>query len=99
MFTIYWAFCAVYLVRCALELSAVDFGVIEGLRPVERQKELVASGKSQTMNSRHLTGHAIDVFAYPTSAGSWEWKYYEQIASAFKQASKDIGVPIEWGGD
>ncbi|AJJ02046.1 D-alanyl-D-alanine carboxypeptidase family protein [Yersinia pseudotuberculosis] len=89
----------VKVVRRALELSVVDFGVIEGLRTVERQKWLVATGKSQTMNGRHLTGHAIDVFAYPTVGGSWEWKYYEQIASAFKQAAKDVGVPIEWGGD
>lgn len=89
----------VQVVRRALELSPVDFGVTEGLRTVERQKELVAKGASQTMNSRHITGHAIDVFAYPTVSGSWEWKYYEQIATAFKQAAKDIGVPIEWGGD
>ncbi|BFI69649.1 M15 family metallopeptidase [Yersinia pseudotuberculosis] len=89
----------VQVVRRALELSAVDFGVIEGLRTVERQKELVAKGASQTMNSRHITGHAIDVFAYPAASGSWEWKYYEQIATAFKLAAKDVGVNIEWGGD
>ncbi|HFI1933472.1 TPA: M15 family metallopeptidase [Yersinia enterocolitica] len=89
----------VKVVRRALELSPVDFGVTEGLRTVERQKELVAKGASQTMNSRHITGHAIDVFAYPTAIGSWEWKYYEQIATAFKLAAKDVGVPIEWGGD
>lgn len=89
----------VQVVRRALELSPVDFGVTEGLRTVERQKELVAKGASQTMNSRHITGHAIDVFAYPTATGSWEWKYYEQIATAFKLAAKDVGVPIEWGGD
>ncbi|MDN0092724.1 M15 family metallopeptidase, partial [Yersinia ruckeri] len=56
----------VKVVRRALELSPVDFGVTEGLRTIARQKELVAAGKSQTMNSRHITGHAIDVFAYPT---------------------------------
>ncbi|HHZ4751476.1 TPA: M15 family metallopeptidase [Yersinia enterocolitica] len=89
----------VKVVRRALELSPVDFGVTEGLRTVERQKELVAKGASQTMNSRHITGHAIDVFSYPTATGSWEWKYYEQIATAFKLAAKDVGVPIEWGGD
>ncbi len=91
----------VQVVRRALELSAVDFGVIEGLRTVERQRELfnAVPKKTQTMNSRHITGHAIDVFAYPTANGSWEWKYYEQIAAAFKRASKDVGVNIEWGGD
>lgn len=89
----------VKVVRRALELSPVDFGITEGLRTVERQRQLVATGKSQTMNSRHISGHAIDVFAYPTSSGSWEWKYYEQIANVFKQASKELNIPIEWGGD
>jgi len=89
----------VKIVRRALQLSPVDFGITEGLRTVERQRQLVAAGKSQTMNSRHISGHAVDVFAYPTSAGSWEWKYYEQIATAFKQAAKELDIPVEWGGD
>lgn len=89
----------VKVVRRALQLSPIDFGITEGLRTKERQTQLVIEGKSQTMNSRHITGHAVDVFAYPTSAGSWEWKYYEQIAVAFKQAAKELVIPIEWGGD
>ena len=89
----------VKIVHRALQLSPVDFGITEGLRTVERQRQLVAAGKSQTMNSRHISGHAVDVFAYPTSAGSWEWKYYEQIATAFKQAAKELDIPVEWGGD
>ena len=89
----------VKIVRRALQLSPVDFGITEGLRTVERQRQLVAAGISQTMNSRHISGHAVDVFAYPTSAGSWEWKYYEQIATAFKQAAKELNIPVEWGGD
>lgn len=89
----------VKVVRRALQLSAVDFGITEGLRSVERQKQLVAEGKSQTMNSRHLSGHAVDVFAYPTPAGSWDWKFYQKISEAFKQAGKELNIPIEWGGD
>ncbi|EAS0402916.1 M15 family metallopeptidase [Salmonella enterica] len=89
----------VKVVRLALELSPVDFGITEGLRTVERQKQLVADGKSQTMNSRHISGHAVDVFAYPTPAGSWDWQYYQQISQAFKLAGKNLGIPVEWGGD
>ncbi|HEY3591739.1 MAG TPA: M15 family metallopeptidase [Buttiauxella sp.] len=89
----------VTVVRRALELSPIDFGITEGLRTVARQKELLAAGKSQTMNSRHITGHAVDVFAFPTPSGSWEWKYYKQIANSVKQAAKDLNIPIEWGGD
>ncbi len=59
-----------------LEISEVDFGITEGLRSRYRQKQLVATGKSQTMNSRHLTGHAVDVVAYIGSQVSWEWPLY-----------------------
>ncbi len=89
----------VAVVRRALELSDVDFGITEGLRTEERQKQLVAEGKSQTMNSRHLTGNAVDVVAYVGSAISWDWPLYEQIARAFKQAAAELGIAIEWGGD
>lgn len=89
------------LARVALSLSGVDFGITEGLRTKERQRELVAAGKSQTMRSRHLTGHAVDVYAYPPGmpGGCWDWKWYEQIATAFQLASQQTGIPIEWGGD
>ncbi|HEI8502941.1 TPA: M15 family metallopeptidase [Serratia marcescens] len=89
----------VAVVRRALELSSVDFGITEGLRSGERQKKMVAAGASQTMNSRHLTGHAVDVVAYLGANISWDWKYYEQIAAAFKQAGKELGTVIEWGDD
>ncbi|MDN7933678.1 M15 family metallopeptidase [Burkholderia metallica] len=89
----------VKVVRRALERSEVDFGITEGMRTRERQRELVAAKKSQTMNSRHLTGHAVDVMAYVNGAGTWEWKYYEDIARAFKQAAAELGIPIVWGGD
>ncbi|HEI9781990.1 TPA: M15 family metallopeptidase [Serratia marcescens] len=85
--------------RRALELSPVDFGITEGLRTMERQREMLRTGKSQTLKSRHLTGHAVDVVAYLGANISWEWKYYEQIAAAFKQAGKELGAVIEWGGD
>lgn len=90
----------VRLARRALEISDVDFGVTEGLRTEERQRQLVAEGKSQTMNSSHLTGDAIDVVAYlgPKEI-SWEWKYYEQIAAAFRAASAELCIPVEWGGE
>lgn len=89
----------VKIARRALQLSPVDFGITEGLRTQERQKQLVAEGKSQTMNSRHLTGHAVDVYAYPTPEGSWDMTYYRQIAEAFKAASVELAIPVEWGGN
>lgn len=89
----------VKLVRRALELTAVDFVVIEGKRTKERQRELVAAGKSRTMNSRHLTGHAVDVAALDKYKVSWSLPLYRKIADAFKAASAELGIPIEWGGE
>ncbi|HAP0139733.1 TPA: M15 family metallopeptidase [Escherichia coli] len=89
----------VAVVRRALELSEVDFGITEGLRTKERQKQLVAEGRSQTMNSRHLTGDAVDVVAYVGGNVSWDWPLYGKIAQAFKQAAEELNTPVEWGGD
>lgn len=84
----------------ALHTSPVDFIVIEGLRTRERQSELVASGASRTMNSRHLTGHAVDLLPIgPNGRGEFAWPLYERLAPAVKQAAEDLGVAIKWGGD
>jgi peptidoglycan L-alanyl-D-glutamate endopeptidase CwlK len=89
----------VEVVHRAAEISPVYFVVTEGLRTVQRQAELVAKGASKTMNSKHITGRAIDVAAFPNGKLSWEWKYYTVISQAFKQAAKELEVPIKWGGD
>jgi len=89
----------VQVVKRAIELTTIDFGVTEGLRTVERQKELFAAGKSQTMKSKHIVGRAVDLVAMPNGRVSWEWKYYIHIATAMKEAAKELAVDIEWGGD
>ncbi|WP_127960163.1 M15 family metallopeptidase [Serratia microhaemolytica] len=89
----------VRVARLALQLSPIDFAITEGVRSLERQQQLVATGKSQTLNSRHLTGHALDVVAYLGNNVSWEWRCYQQIANAFKQAASELGISLEWGGD
>lgn len=86
----------VKVVERAIEISEQDFSVIEGMRSIERQKQLLADGKSTTMNSRHLTGHAVDLAPYPMS---WDWKYFYPIADAMKQAAEELDVKIVWGGD
>lgn len=87
------------LAHRAIQLSPVDFTITAGIRSIETQKELVAAGKSTTMNSRHLTGHAIDVAAFIAGNLSWEWQYYEAIADVFYQAASEIGIAVEWGGN
>lgn len=88
----------VSVVKLAIERSEVDFMVTEGLRSKERQKELVAAGASKTMNSRHITGHAVDLAAYVNGI-RWDWPLYEKIAKAMKQAAYELNIKIEWGGD
>lgn len=87
------------VVKRAIEVTTVDFSVLEGLRTKERQAELVKSGASQTMNSRHLTGHAVDLGAWVGNELRWDWPLYMYIAVAMKNSAKDLGVPIMWGGD
>ena len=87
------------VVKKALEITTVDFVVTDGLRSAERQEQLVKSGASKTKNSRHLTGHAVDVAALVNGKVSWNWKYYDDIASAFKEAARELEVEVEWGGD
>lgn len=89
----------VKVVKRAIQLTECDFTVIEGLRKSQRQAQLVKQGASQTSNSRHLTGHAVDLGAWVNGTVSWDWKYYYQIEKAMKQASKELNIPIEWGGD
>ena len=93
------------VVRRAAELTAVDFTVTEGVRTLERQKQLVAKGASQTLRSRHIPGgtppraHAVDLAAKVGGPIRWDWPLYERLSVAMKQAANDVGVPIEWGGD
>ncbi len=89
----------VKLVEAALKLSPVDFVVIEGVRSKTRQLELLKAGASSTLNSRHLTGHAVDVAALVDGKVSWDWPLYAHIATAFKRAARKLEVEIEWGGD
>lgn len=86
-------------VKRAIEITTVDFTVLEGLRNPERQKTLMESGASQTLNSRHITGHAVDLGAWVDNQVDWSWPLYHKIAAAMKEAAKELDVAIVWGGD
>jgi len=87
----------------AIKLTKVDFGVTYGVRTIEEQKELYESGRSQTMNSKHLiqeaTGfsHAVDLVAYFGSSISWELNVYDDICDAMAEAARGVGCAIKWG--
>jgi peptidoglycan L-alanyl-D-glutamate endopeptidase CwlK len=84
----------------ALQESPIDFTVIEGLRTKERQAQLVKQGASKTMNSRHITGHAVDLLPHgPDGKGAFDWPLYHKLAPAVKAAARAEGVALVWGGD
>ena len=85
------------VVKAAIQITRIDFGVVQGLRTIEMQRKLVASGASQTMASKHLDGKAVDLMAYIDGRGSWELNLYDNIADAMAQAANDIGVKVRWG--
>jgi len=89
----------VAVVKRAIMYTEVDFAVIEGVRTLERQKELLKAGTTKTLKSRHLTGHAVDIAAYVGGGIRWDRRLYGKINTAMKAAAYDLNVPIEWGGD
>lgn len=89
----------VKVVKRAIELTECDFTITEGLRTKERQAQLLKEKKTKTSNSRHFTGHAVDLAAWINNTVSWDWKYYHQIADAMKKAATELNISIDWGGD
>lgn len=95
----------VRVVARAAETTDVPFMVVEGLRTRERQAQLLKQRKTTTMNSRHLTGHAVDLVPLADVDGdgdteiSWRWHDYFRLAPVVKAAAVELGVSLEWGGD
>ncbi|OOF53884.1 M15 family metallopeptidase [Rodentibacter genomosp. 2] len=87
----------VKVVRLALQKSTVDFSVIEGIRTPQRQRQLFKQGATKTLNSRHLTGHAVDLAPYPLDWNDLD--KFGQIAKAMFAAAQELKIPIRWGGD
>lgn len=88
----------VKVVQRAIRISEIDFTVLEGVRSRQRQVELVKAKASKTMNSRHLTGHAVDLGALLNGSVRWDWELYFTIAEAVKAAAIELDIPVVWGG-
>jgi peptidoglycan L-alanyl-D-glutamate endopeptidase CwlK len=79
----------------ALQLTTQDMTVIEGIRSIERQRQLLAQGHTRTLNSRHITGHAIDVVPWPVD---WDdWDKFDALGTAFARAARELDIPVVWG--
>jgi peptidoglycan L-alanyl-D-glutamate endopeptidase CwlK len=87
------------VVRECAATTPLDFIVTEGVRTMARQKQLMAAGATRTLNSRHLTGHAVDLAAVVDGEIRWDWPLYQRLATAMKEAAGSLNIPIEWGGD
>ena len=91
------------VVKRAIQITAQDFAVDDGIRTVQEQCEHVRRGASKTMNSKHLKqkdgyGHAVDLVPYINGQLRWEWRPIYAIAEAMRQAAGELGVVIHWGG-
>lgn len=90
----------VRVIERAARDGSIPWRVTEGVRSMDRQAELAASGKSQTMRSRHLTGHAVDLAVEDGRGGvRWDRPAYEALAVEILAAAKAEKVPVEWGGN
>ena len=87
----------VFVVKRAIQMSTMDFGVVQGLRTPAEQAALVAKGASKTMKSKHLDGLAVDLMAYLNGRASWELKLYDNIADAMRKAAIENNVRLRWG--
>ena len=94
----------VNVVKRAIEISEVDFTVMEGVRTLERQRELYAQGRTApgkivtwTMKSRHIEGKAVDLVPYPLDWNDIE--KFNKIKYAMFQAAKELDVNLRWGAD
>lgn len=89
----------VRVVHRAILITPMDFTVLEGLRTLARQERLFRIEATQTMDSRHLTGHAIDIAPWFDGEVRWDWPLFYPIATAMKNAAVEENVHIRWGGD
>ena len=89
----------VKIIEEAIKESPLDFSITEGLRTPERQQQLFNEGKSQTLRSRHITGHAVDIAVLIDGKITWEFPKYQLVSDHIKIVAKSLNIPIVWGGD
>ena len=87
------------IIEEAIKESPLDFSITEGLRTPERQQQLFNEGKSQTLRSRHITGHAVDIAVLIDGKITWEFPKYQLVSDHIKIVAKSLNIPIVWGGD
>lgn len=87
------------LMLASIYNSPYDFKITEGIRTLERQKELLAQGKTRTLKSYHLIGKAVDICILINGKASWDFKLYKEVSEHIKNEARKLGYRITWGGD
>lgn len=87
----------VRVVKRAIEITACEFTVADGIRTVEEQRRFVANGFSRTMKSKHLEGRAVDLVPWIEGKPRWWWPQIYQVAAAMHIAARQLAVRIKWG--
>lgn len=88
----------VRVIKRAAASTKVPFAVVEGLRTLERQKQLLKAGATRILNSRHITGHAVDLVPLIDGKPRWDWSLYLILAASVRDAATRENVPVRWGG-
>lgn len=76
-----------------------------GRRTQDQQARIVGRGNSSRLNSHHLTGRAVDVLPIDSQGRTIPgWANgndpaYARISRSMAQASRELGIPITWGGN
>ncbi len=83
----------------AIADSPLDFKITEGIRTLERQRELLRLGFSKTLKSYHLVGKAVDIAIIKNDEANWEVENYKLVANHIKKVAERLNIKIKWGGD
>lgn len=87
------------LIEAVAATTTIPFMVLEGRRTLERQKSLYAQGHTWTLNSKHLTGHAVDIAPLEDGEPTFAWPSYYRLAREIKATAATLGIAVRWGGD
>jgi peptidoglycan L-alanyl-D-glutamate endopeptidase CwlK len=81
--------------------QGINMQIAEAKRTADRQADLVAAGISPTMNSKHLTGNAADIYLVgPDGKPNYNIADYQPVADIAKEVAAEQGLTdFQWGGD
>jgi len=89
----------------AIQVSDIDFGIAEGNRSIERQKELFAIGKSKIDGINQLSKHnhspslAVDIYGYVNGKMDYSVPVMCYLAGIIMTCASELGYTLRWGGN